>query len=134
MNYKTIEIENRNPSYAAFKSQHRQDIHFVQNSGLILIINTHQGEIESKISVDYPMNIVVSSSLNKVYVSATNGVYEIDGSTNEYNQLYKKPEIASIGLGIQDCPSSLRDHLFAVDPTTNKVYTSKYEDESISGT
>jgi len=132
MNYKTIEIETRSPSYAAINPTANKIYITYEYAGLILIINTQKGEIESKISVDYPTDIIISSSLNKVYVTAANGVYEIDGSTNEYNQLYKIPEIASIGLGIQDCPSSLRNHLFAVDPTTNKVYTSKYEDESIS--
>ena len=132
MNYKTIEIESRSPSYAALNPASGKIYITYEYAGLILIIDTKKGETENKISADFPTDIVISPSLNKVYVTSASGVYEIDGSTNECNQLDKKPEKASIGQGILDCPSSLRDHLSAVAPTTNTVYSSNYEDESIS--
>lgn len=133
MNYKTIEIEKRNPSYAALNPDTGKIYISYETSNLILIINTRTGEIESKISANYPADIEISSSSDKIYVTAAYGAYEIDGSTNECNLINKKPTVSSKGLSTSDCPSSLRGwHSFAVDSTTNKIYVSNYDNESIS--
>lgn len=133
MNYKTIEIEKRNPSYAALNPHTGKIYISYETSNLILIINTWAGEIESKISANYPPDIEITSSSDRIYVTAAYGAYEIDGSTNECNLINKKPTVSSKGLSISDCPSSLRGwRSFAFDSTTNKIYVSNYDNESIS--
>lgn len=129
---RAIKIETRSPSYAALNPITDKIYITYENAGIIFIINTRTGDIEKRISADYPTDIIISSKLNKVYVTAARGVYEIDGSTNECNLMNKNLEISARSLGIQDCPSSLRNHLVAVHPITNKVYKSKNDNESIS--
>ena len=133
MNYKTIEIESRSPSYAALNPASGKIYITYEYAGLILIIDTKKGETENKISADFPTDIVISPSLNKVYVTSASGVYEIDGSTNECKLISKKPTVPSRGLSISNYPSSLSGwHSIAVDSTTNKIYVSNYDNESIS--
>src|SRR6478672_11476801 len=107
MNYKTIEIEAISPSYAALNPTSGRIYITYEYAGLILIIDTKKGETENKISADFPRDIVISPSLNKVYVTSASGVYEIDGSTNECKLINKKPTIPSRGLSISNYPSSL---------------------------
>jgi DNA-binding beta-propeller fold protein YncE len=132
MSYETIEIEKGSPRYAALNPNTSKMYISYESPDLILIVSIKKREIESKIPANHPGNIHINYIKNKVYVSATFGVYEIDGSTNECNLINKSPDTSSQPLGIQDSPSSLNDHLFAVDSTTNKVYVSQFEEESIS--
>jgi DNA-binding beta-propeller fold protein YncE len=85
MAFRTINTEIRRPSYAAINPNNDKIYITYENAGLILAINTKKGEIENEISADYPTDIAISPSLNKVYVTASSGVYEIDGSTDECN-------------------------------------------------
>jgi DNA-binding beta-propeller fold protein YncE len=132
MSYRTIETVEGSPTFAALNPNTSKIYISYESPDLILIVNIKKVVFEDKIPANHAGDIDITSSGDKVYVSVADGVYEIDGSTNEYNLINKKPEISSQRLGIQDCPSSLRDHLSAVDSTTNKIYVSKYEDESIS--
>jgi DNA-binding beta-propeller fold protein YncE len=77
---RTIKIETRSPSYAALNPITDKIYISYENAGIIPIINTQKGETESKISADYPTDIAISSKLNKVYVTASSGVYELDAS------------------------------------------------------
>ena len=85
-----------------------------------------------KISASQPGDVQIDFTTNKVYVPATYGIYEIDGLTNEFNLVNRMPETSTLRQGIQDSPSSLRHHLFAIDSITNMIYVSNYENESIS--
>jgi DNA-binding beta-propeller fold protein YncE len=132
MSNRSIEIEKGNPGYAALNPNTSKIYITYESHDLILVVNINKGVIESKISADRPGDIDINPITNKVYVSAAYGIYEIDGSTNECKLINSRPQTSSQHLGIQDSPSSLKDHLFAVDSTTNKIYVSKYENESIS--
>jgi DNA-binding beta-propeller fold protein YncE len=132
MSYRTIEAVEGSPTFASLNPNTSKIYISYESPDLILIVNIKKGEIEDKISANHAGDIDITSNANKVYVSAADGVYEIDGLTNEYNWINKKPKISSQYLGIQDSPSSLKDHLSAVDSTTKKIYVSKYEEESIS--
>jgi DNA-binding beta-propeller fold protein YncE len=131
MMHRTIETVEGSPTFAALNPNTNKIYISYESPDLILIVNVKKGVIEDKISANHAGDIDINSIENKVYVSAADGVYEIDGSTNEYNLINKKPEISSQRLGIQDSPSSLKDHLSALDSTTKKIYVSNYEDESI---
>jgi hypothetical protein len=132
MGYETIEIEKGSPRYAALNPNTSKIYISCESPDLILIVSIKKHAIESKIPANHPGDIHIKSTENKVYVSASYGVYEIEGSTNECNLINKSPDTSSQHLGIQDSPSSLNDHLFAVDSTSNKIYVSQYEEESIS--
>ena len=132
MSYRTIEIEKGTPRYAVLNPNTSRIYISYESPDFILIVNINKGVIESKIPANNPGDIHINSIANKVYVSGPYGFYEIDGSTNKCNLINKMPETSSQCLDIQDSPSSLNDHLFAVGSTTNKVYVSKYETESIS--
>jgi hypothetical protein len=131
MSYRTIEIEKGNLSYAALNPIASKIYISYESSNLILIVNIQKGEIERKISANRPRDIDTASTYNKVYVAAAYGVYEIDGTTNQSTLINKRPQISSQYVGILESPSSLKDHLFAIDSITNRVYVSKYEDESV---
>jgi hypothetical protein len=120
MSYRTIEAVEGSPTFASLNPNTSKIYISYESPDLILIVNIKKGEIEDKISANHAGDINIASSANKVYVSAADGVYEIDGSTNEYNLINKKPEISSQHLGIQDSPSSLRGHVSAVDSTKKK--------------
>ena len=130
MSNRSIEIEKGNPGYAVLNPNTSKIYITYESHDLILVVNIN---IESKISADRPGDIDINPITNKVHVSAAYGIYEIDGSTNECKLINSRPQTSSQHLQcIQDSPSSLKDHLFAVDSTTNKIYVSKQENESIS--
>lgn len=133
MSNRSIEIEKGNPGYAVLNPNTSKIYITYESHDLILVVNINKGVIESKISADRPGDIDINPITNKVHVSAAYGIYEIDGSTNECKLINSRPQTSSQHLQcIQDSPSSLKDHLFAVDSTTNKIYVSKQENESIS--
>lgn len=115
MSNRSIEIEKGNPGYAALNPNTSKIYITYESHDLILVVNINKGVIESKISADPPGDIDINPITNKVHVSAAYGIYEIDGSTNECKLINSRPQISSQHLGIQDSPSSLKDHLFAVD-------------------
>ena len=112
MSYRTIETVEGSPTFAALNPNTSKIYISYESPDLILIVNIKKGEIEDKISANHAGDINIASSANKVYVSAADGVYEIDGSTNEYNLINKKPEISSQHLGIQDSPSSFEGAMY----------------------
>lgn len=131
MSYRSIEIEKGNPRYAALDPNSGKIYITYESRDLVLILNINNYTVENKISVDRPGEIDINSIENKVYVSAPYGIYEIDGSTNECKLIRNRPQLTSQYFG-KDSPSSLKNHIFAVDSTTNKIYVSKYNSQSIS--
>jgi hypothetical protein len=85
MSFSTIEIEKGNPRFAALNPNTGRIYISSESPDLILIVNIKKGVIESQIPANSPGEININCIENKVYISASYGIYEIDGSTNEFN-------------------------------------------------
>lgn len=84
LSIRSIQIEKGVPGYAAVNSNTNIIYISYTSSNFILVINITNGSIQGRISANSPRNIVVNAVTNKVYVSSTDGIYEIDGLTNKF--------------------------------------------------
>jgi len=80
--YRSIPIEKGAPGYAAINPNTNIIYISYTSSNFILIVNITEKSIEGRISANSPRNIIVNQVTNKVYVSSTDGIYEIDALTN----------------------------------------------------
>ena len=84
MTFRSIEIEKGVPRYAAVNQNTNTNIIYISytSSNFILIANLINGSIEVKIPVNSHGNIVVNDVTNRVYISSSDGIYEIDSNSD----------------------------------------------------
>jgi hypothetical protein len=84
MTYRSIEIEKGVPRYAAVNPNTNTNIIYISytSSNFILIANIINRSIEVKIPDNSHGNIVVNDVTNRVYISSSDGIYEIDGNSD----------------------------------------------------
>jgi hypothetical protein len=84
MTNRSIEIEKGVPSYAAVNPNTNTNIIYISHtsSNFIIIANIINGSIEVKIPVNSHGNIVVNDVTSRVYISSSDGIYEIDGNSD----------------------------------------------------
>ena len=83
MTFRSIEIEKGVPRYAAVNQNTNTNIIYISyTSNFILIANLINGSIEVKIPVNSHDNIVVNDVTNRVYISSSDGIYEIDSNSD----------------------------------------------------
>jgi DNA-binding beta-propeller fold protein YncE len=88
---RSIEIEKGVPGYAAVNPNTNTIYISYTSSNFILVIDISKGSAGSKILANSPRNIAVNQVTNKVYVSSSDGIYEIDALTN-------KSEVIKFGI------------------------------------
>jgi len=108
MTYRSIEIEKGVPRYAAVNPNPNTNIIYISytSSNFILIANIINGSIEVKIPVNSHGNIVVNDVTNRVYISSSDGIYEIDGTSD-----FKVNWITTRGANASGCESNLTQFL-----------------------
>lgn len=109
MVYRSIQIEKGVPGYATINPNTNTAYICYTSSNFIIVVNLEKGTIDNKIQLTCPGNISINRVTNKVYVSTTYGICEIDSVNNQY-------EMINIGL-----PHS--DGSVDVNPLTNLLYT-----------
>jgi hypothetical protein len=84
MTYRSIEIQKGVPRYAAVNPNPKTTIIYIPytSSNFILIANIINGSIEVKILVNSHGNIVVNVVTNRVYISSSDAIFEIDGNSD----------------------------------------------------
>jgi len=86
MTYRSIEIEKGVPRYAAVNQNTNTNTNIIYisytSSNFILIANLINGSIEVKIPVNSHGNIVVNDVTNRVYISSSDWIYEIDSNSD----------------------------------------------------
>lgn len=160
MTYRPVHIEQGTPRYAAINPNTNLIYISYPTSNFILIVNLSNGSIEDKIPVNSPGNIVINNVTNKVYVSSTYGICEIDGINNQHvminiglphsygcvdvnpstNLLYTTCFGHDILTVIDPATQAVADKVpvgknakgVAVDTRTNKIYVANYDSYSIS--
>ena len=97
MTNRSIEIEKGVPRYAAVNPNTNTNVIYISytSSNFILIANIINGSIEVKILVNSHSNIVVDDVTSRVYISSSDGIYEIDGSDFKVNWITTRGANAS---------------------------------------
>jgi YVTN family beta-propeller protein len=106
---RSIHIAKGVPAYATVNSKTNIIYISYPTSNFILAVDLNNGSINAKIRANTPGNIVVNSVTNKVYVSSSDGIVEIDGSDNQY---------VVINIGLPRSGGSVE-----VNTTTHLLYT-----------